>query len=104
MFDAVPPTLQPFSFGEKALNPGQVVTQPCSVIEGDRPLNLFWLFNHEAIKPHMGITVINIGDRSAILSIGTVSDSHAGFYTCKAENVAGKANFSSELIVNGIYW
>lgn len=51
----------------------------------------------------MGITVINIGDRSAILSIGTVSDSHAGFYTCKAENVAGKANFSSELIVNGIY-
>lgn len=99
----MPPILQAFSFGEKALNPGQVVTQPCSVVEGDPPLKLTWMHNEEITKPHSGITVINIGDRSAILSISALSDYHAGNYTCIAENQAGKATVTSTLVINGIF-
>lgn len=102
-FSIVPPTLQPFSFGEKALNSGQSVLQPCSVIEGDHPLKLSWLYNGEIILPHMGISVINIGELSAILNIASVSDVHAGHYTCVAENIAGKTTHTSDLIINGTF-
>lgn len=100
-FCSVPPVVQPFSFGEVAMNSGQVVTEPCSVIEGDHPLQLRWLFNDEPIKPRSGVTVFNIGERSAILSIGSVSHTHAGNYTCVAENQAGIHSHTSTLIING---
>ncbi|CAK1540555.1 unnamed protein product [Leptosia nina] len=96
----IPPVVQPFSFGEVALNSGQVVTAACSVIEGDHPLQLRWLFDNEAIKPRSGVTVFNIGERSAILSIGSVSHSHAGNYTCVSENEAGFDSHTSSLIIN----
>ncbi|CAK1600970.1 unnamed protein product [Parnassius mnemosyne] len=82
------------------MNSGQVVTTPCSVIEGDHPLHLRWLFDDEPIKPRSGVTVFNIGERSAILSIGSVSDKHAGNYTCVAENEAGTHSHTSTLIIN----
>lgn len=100
-FRLVPPVVQPFSFGEVALNSGQVVTAACSVIEGDHPLHLRWLFDNEPIKPRSGVTVFNIGERSAILSIGSVAHSHAGDYTCVAENEAGLSSHMSTLIING---
>lgn len=100
-FCSVPPVVQPFTFGEVAMNSGQVVTTPCSVIEGDHPLQLRWLFNDEPIKPRSGVTVFHIGERSAILSIGSVSHNHAGNYTCVAENEAGIRSHTSTLIING---
>ncbi|KPI92824.1 Down syndrome cell adhesion molecule-like protein CG42256 [Papilio xuthus] len=95
----VPPVVQPFSFGE-VMNSGQVVTAPCSVIEGDHPLRLRWLFDGEPIKPRSGITGFNIGERSAILSINSVTHEHAGNYTCVAENEAGFHSHTSTLIIN----
>lgn len=83
------------------MNSGQVVTAPCSVIEGDHPLQLRWLFGGEAIKPRSGVTVFNIGERSAILSISSVAHNHAGNYTCIAENAAGVSSHTSILIING---
>lgn len=100
-FCLVPPVVQPFSFGEVAMNSGQVVTTPCSVIEGDHPLRLKWLFDNEPIKPRSGVTVFNIGERSAILSIASVAHNHAGNYTCVAENEAGVHYHTSTLIING---
>ncbi|XP_063893550.1 cell adhesion molecule Dscam1 isoform X19 [Helicoverpa armigera] len=96
----VPPVVQPFSFGEVAMNSGQVVTTPCSVIEGDHPLRLKWLFDNEPIKPRSGVTVFHIGERSAILSIASVAHNHAGNYTCVAENEAGVHYHTSTLIIN----
>lgn len=93
--------VQPFSFGEVAMNSGQVVTAPCSVVQGDHPLQLRWLFDGEPIKPRSGVTVFNIGERSAILSIPSVSHGHAGNYTCAAENAAGSDSHTSMLIING---
>ncbi|OAD62724.1 Down syndrome cell adhesion molecule-like protein Dscam2, partial [Eufriesea mexicana] len=94
------PKLLPFSFGEKPLNSGQVVTVPCAVVEGDQPLKLRWTLNGHAISPHSGISIVDLGGRGAILSIGSVQATHAGTYTCIAENLAGRHELSADLIVN----
>ncbi|XP_035731508.1 Down syndrome cell adhesion molecule-like protein Dscam2 isoform X35 [Vespa mandarinia] len=94
------PKLLPFSFGEEPLNSGQVVTVPCAVVEGDQPLKLRWTLNGHEISPHSGISVLDLGGRGAILSIGSVLETHAGTYTCIAENHAGRHELSSDLIVN----
>lgn len=95
------PKLLPFTFGEKPLNSGQVVTVPCAVVEGDQPLKLRWTLNGHAISPHSGISIVDLGGRGAILSIGSVQATHAGTYTCIAENLAGRHELSADLIVNG---
>ncbi|KAI4496436.1 hypothetical protein M0804_000246 [Polistes exclamans] len=95
------PKLLPFVFGEEPLNSGQVVTVPCAVIEGDQPLKLRWTLNGHEISPHSGISVLDLGGRGVILSIGSVQAAHAGTYTCIAENLAGRHELSDDLIVNG---
>ncbi|XP_026295722.1 Down syndrome cell adhesion molecule isoform X42 [Apis mellifera] len=94
------PKLLPFTFGEKPLNSGQVVTVPCAVVEGDQPLKLRWTLNGHSISPHSGISIVDLGGRGAILSIGSVQATHAGTYTCIAENLAGRHELSADLIVN----
>ena len=98
----VAPILLPFSFGDRPMNPGQIITVPCGVTDGDRPISLYWTFNSSPITPRMGVTVVNLGERSAILSISSVRASHAGNYTCTAENSAGRDHFSAELVVKGM--
>ncbi|XP_076297112.1 Down syndrome cell adhesion molecule 1 isoform X30 [Lasioglossum baleicum] len=94
------PKLLPFAFGDKPLNSGQVVTVPCAVVEGDQPLKLRWTLNGYPISPHSGISIVDLGGRGAILSIGSVRATHAGTYTCIAENLAGRHELSADLIVN----
>lgn len=99
---SVRPRILPFSFGERPLNPDQVVTVPCGVTEGDRPILLAWTFNGAPILPHMGVNVVSLGERSSILSIGAVTASHAGNYSCSATNEAGFDAFSATLVVKGL--
>lgn len=100
-FIPVIPKLLPFTFGEEPLNSGQVVTVPCAVVQGDQPLKLRWTLNGHAISPHSGISIVDLGERGAILSIGSVQAAHAGIFTCIAENLAGRHELSADLIVNG---
>jgi Immunoglobulin domain len=79
-----------------------VVTVPCGVTEGDRPVLLAWSFNGAPILPHMGVNVVSLGERSSILSIGAVTASHAGNYSCSATNEAGFDAFSATLVVKGV--
>jgi len=99
----VRPVLLPFSFGDRPMNPGQIITVPCGVIEGDRPISLHWTFNGNPITPRMGVTVVNLGERSVILSISSVQATHAGHYTCTAKNFAGTDHRSAELVVKGTH-
>lgn len=98
------PKLLPVSFGEEPLNSGQVVIVPCAVTEGDPPLKLRWTLNNHSISPHSGVAILDLGGRGAILSIGSVQATHAGTYTCIAENLAGRHELSADLIVNGVIY
>lgn len=66
-------------------------------------MNISWLLNGYPIDLDMGITVGSMGKRTHILSIDSVSQNHAGNYTCSALNKAGIAQHTAELIVNGLF-
>lgn len=99
----VPPQLLAFSFGDKPLNPEQAVTVPCAIVDGDNPMKLLWLLDGQPINPDIGVSVVNLGARTAILTISALQALHAGNYTCLAENKAGKDHYSAQLVVNGIH-
>jgi len=43
---------------------------PC-VIEDDHPISFYWTFTDNPITPKMRVTVVNLGERSVILSISS---------------------------------
>jgi len=99
---SVVPSITPFSFGESAVNAGQIVQQNCVVLTGDDPLSISWTFNGADASSSAGIYVLKIGSRTSILTIESVRSYHSGNYTCLAANSAGSTNFTAHLAVNGI--
>lgn len=97
----VAPQIAPFDFGYDAVHSGQSVQVQCFVSEGDLPVTLEWHLNEKPLEDFPEISTLVVGKRSSILSIDSVSYTHAGNYTCRANNQAGTATFSSELQVNG---
>jgi hypothetical protein len=98
----VPPKMMPFTFGDDPFHAGQSVTLQCTVLDGDWPLNIVWMFNNQPISSHMGISTAKIGRRVNVLTIESVAGSHAGNYTCRGENSAGIASYTTQLAVNGL--
>lgn len=99
----VPPQIVPFSFGDTACHANQFIQASCTVSEGDLPLNITWMFNNEELDLYPEITVAAVGRRISVLSIESVTYSHAGNYTCKARNLAGEVSYTAELLVNGAF-
>jgi hypothetical protein len=99
-FTALPQIL-PFTFGEESVNAGDSSTVSCSVIKGDSPISISWLFNETEINHGQGINVFQVGNKASSLSIDTVQAHHSGGYICVARNIAGATNFSAYLHVNG---
>lgn len=95
------PQIHPFTFGDEPANDGDAVGIQCMVTKGDVPVNITWLLNGKPVEDTPGITVGHIGHKSSSLSIDAVTSVHKGVYTCSATNIAGHANYSSELSVNG---
>lgn len=91
----------PFTFGEDPLEAGQSATVQCSVISGDLPLNIEWLFDGRIINTEDDVIVAKISKRAGALSIESVVAGQAGNYTCLAHNAAGNATFTARLLVNG---
>lgn len=51
-----------------------------------------------------GITVGTFGKKTSVLTIDSLSEDHAGNYTCIAANRAGTSAYSAELTVMGIFY
>lgn len=102
MRSTVPPHLQPFNFHEST-NTGDLIIVHCTVLKGDTPIDLKWLFqgNHLNIDDQVQITAM--GNRVSTLTIPSVRGEHAGEYACVADNVAGRARHSAHLRVNGTF-
>lgn len=75
----------------------------CQISTGDSPIDIEWLFNDYGISSYSGINVIKGGKRNSVLSIDSVQARHAGRYSCRARNHAAAVNYTTELIVNGIW-
>jgi hypothetical protein len=96
----VPPQILPFMFGEESVNAGDVAAVQCTVVKGDFPIQISWLFNDTEVNLD-GVFVSKNSKRVAALTIEAVRAHHAGDYTCLARNAAGSANHTAVLRVNG---
>lgn len=74
------------------------------IVKGDLPMNIHWTLNDNAIISGIhGFSIINLSKKS-ILDISSLDEIHRGIYKCIAENVAGISEYTSELLVNGIFY
>ena len=96
------PSIQPFSFGRPVINQGEVGQLLCTVLTGDEPITMSWSLQGGNISSGPDLTISQLGSRTSILMISSITYHHSGIYTCVASNAAGSATFSSELEVNGI--
>lgn len=96
------PQIQPFSFGEKPLFLGESATVQCSINSGDLPIRFSWFLNGKPVEDVNGFSLGSFGKKTSVLGIESVSEEHAGQYTCVASNRAGQITSTTELIVQGI--
>lgn len=90
-----------FTFGDEPANYGDEVTVTCSVIKGDLPIELSWLFNATPISHDSDVKIGSTSKKNSVLTIERVNARHAGEYTCTAANLAGSMSRSATLAVNG---
>lgn len=86
------------------MNFEESVSVNCLIYLGDLPMDITWLFNGAHISAYSGVSIVKGGKKASILTIDSVHAGHAGNYTCKARNDADSAEYTAELIVNGIEW
>lgn len=98
----MPPKIAHFDFGDHAVNFEESVSVNCLIYLGDLPMDITWLFNGAHINAYTGVSIVKGGKKASILTIDSVHAGHAGNYTCKARNDADSAEYTAELIVNGI--
>lgn len=84
------------------MNSGDTVSVQCTIAGGDLPLVVSWTLNGHPLEAYLEIITQKLGKRINNLIIDSVSAKHAGNYTCIAENLAGIAHHSSELMVIGM--
>lgn len=91
-----------FTFGEDAMNFGDMAGAQCMVTKGDLPLSIHWTLNSAPIiNGEDGFTLMRMNPRTSSLSISSLESIHRGVYRCIASNQAGSAEYSAELQVNG---
>lgn len=90
--------------GNEPLFLGDYFQLMCTVIHGDSPFNIFWLFNDKNLTYKNEIKTELSGMRSSLLSIESIKAKHAGNLTCVAENKAGNITSTVELHVKGIIY
>jgi Immunoglobulin I-set domain len=95
------PQIIPFSFGDEIPNAGELTSLQCSVVKGDSPISVAWLFNGTELESSDEITISKISKKVSALTIDSVHASHVGEYTCVAKNAAGATNITAFLLVNG---
>ena len=101
----VGPKIVDFNFGSESLLSGTSAQVQCFVSEGDTPLQITWAFHGTDMttRTQSGVSTMKLGQKSSVLMIDSVTSEHAGNYTCTARNAAASANYTAELIVNGLW-
>lgn len=94
--------MSPFSFGEDSYEENQYVSVSCSVIKGDFPVNISWIFNNRSLVSSGEVSITQVGRQMSVLAIEMVKGHHAGTYSCLGQNVAGYDIHASTLVVNGL--
>ncbi|XP_052129316.1 cell adhesion molecule Dscam2-like [Frankliniella occidentalis] len=99
---AVKPQILALTFGDDPINSGDTAAVQCTVVKGDAPVKITWLFNGEEVVPgRRGMEVTKTGQKISALSVESVQAEHSGEYTCRASNKAGADSQTALLNVQG---
>ena len=98
-----PPVIIPFTFGVESVNEGDYAQIMCVVNRGDEPISITWSLKGDVVSSDPDLTTTQLGRRTSMLTLSSVSYRHSGTYTCRASNKAGSVTYSTDLIVNGNY-
>lgn len=96
------PKLLPFTFGDEPSFLGESTIVQCSVSAGDMPVQFTWFRNGQPLVDDGNHKIGSFGKKTSVLSIDSLSEEHAGHYTCVAHNRAGMSSVQAELSVKGI--
>lgn len=103
LFLAEKPLLSNFRFPDN-LKEGLSTIVTCSVLDGDPPLKVTWLFNNLPLDHGtLNVQRNEMGDLGSSLVFRSVDRKQAGNYTCLATNNIGEASFTAEMLVKGMY-
>lgn len=97
----VKPQIESFNFNPMGMNGGASVRMLCTIIAGDVPVELTWLKDDQLIVTGGDHRTQQLDDTTVILSLSRLSLSDSGNYTCQAVNKAGRARYTSLLLVKG---
>lgn len=97
----VPPQIQHFSFGDEAVNAGDIVAVQCAVLKGDLPIEITWTHNGLPLLEESHVAITRSSARISALNIESVVGDHRGMFKCIAMNLAGRTELAAELMVNG---
>ncbi|KAF0295703.1 Titin [Amphibalanus amphitrite] len=95
---ALPPEIFPFPALD-ALMDGDDASLTCYAYKGDTPMTISWTFHGRDVSMERQFTTQAVGTRTKMLVIPAVSHGHSGTYTCIAKNAAGRAEYSTQLVV-----
>ncbi|XP_030766966.1 Down syndrome cell adhesion molecule-like protein Dscam2 [Sitophilus oryzae] len=93
------PKIHPFSFGDEPSPAGETISVQCTISIGDLPVEFSWMFNGKPINHEDSISIASFGKKVSVLNIDSISELHAGNYTCIAANKAGMASYTAQLVV-----
>jgi hypothetical protein len=99
---SVLPQIIPFSAGDEVINAGEVVSFQCTILKGDSPITINWLFNGTEIESSEEVVISKISKKVSALTIESARADHVGSYTCVAKNSAGANNYTTILNINGL--
>lgn len=83
------------------MNYDETTSVQCTISGGDLPISFTWLLNGAEVDSFLDVSIEKRGKRISSLMIESLTAKHSGNYTCRAKNVAGVAEHTSNLIVNG---
>lgn len=98
----VPPQILPFTFGDETFNTGDSIGIQCMANKGDLPIEIRWIV-FPFVHGEKEVTIVKLNPRTSSLSIISLEAIHRGTYKCIASNKAGRAEYSAELRVNGLF-
>ena len=96
------PSINPFEFEEEIFS-GSDAQLTCYISRGDQPLTIWWTLNGVPLTSNatIGVSTVNVGTKTSLLTLTGVDYHSAGEYRCFAENPAGQTSHSANLTVYG---
>lgn len=96
----VKPEILPFAFPDEVAS-GTPLQISCLVLVGDEPITLQWFKDNQLMHSDHETIISHLTPKVSSILLPSVASHSAGLYTCRASNMVGSTQVSSQLKVQG---